>query len=66
MLNYMPSTYTLLTCVLSFILGWLYSRYLEAEEISDSFHEGYEKGLRDGLEAVAEATGLDITLEEDD
>jgi len=65
-LEYIPSAYTLLVCVLSFALGWLYSRYVEAEDISESFQEGYEKGIRDGLAAVSEATGMDIRLEGDD
>lgn len=64
--EYIPTASTLLIAVLSFTLGWLYSRYLEAEEIYESFQEGYEKGLRDGLKAVSEATGMHITLEGDD
>lgn len=60
---YIPEPLTILIAVLSFLLGFLYKKYCNKEDISDAFEEGFEKGADATLMAVSKLTGRDIVDE---
>jgi hypothetical protein len=62
---YIPEPITILITVLSFLAGFLYRQYSDKEDIADAYDEGFEKGARSVVSAVAQITGKDIELDFD-
>ena len=60
---YLPEPITILVGVLAFILGFLYRKHSDKDEIADAFDEGFEKGSKDVVKALSELTGRDIHIE---
>ena len=60
---YLPEPITILVGILSFILGFLYRKHSDKEEIADAFDEGFEKGTQDVVKALSQMTGRDIEIE---
>lgn len=62
---YIPEPITILLVVLSFLAGFLYRQYNDKEEIADAYDEGFEKGAKSVVSAVAQLTGKDIEIDFD-
>tara|TARA_R100001460_G_scaffold78659_1_gene119674 strand:- start:383 stop:631 length:249 start_codon:yes stop_codon:yes gene_type:complete len=60
---YLPEPITILIGVLAFVLGFLYRKHSDKEDIADAFDEGFEKGTRDVVKALSNITGRDIQIE---
>jgi len=60
---YLPEPITILIGVLAFLLGFLYKKHSDKEDIADAFDEGFEKGTRDVVKALSNITGRDIQIE---
>ena len=60
---YLPEPTTILVGVLAFVLGFLYRKHSDKEEIADAFDEGFEKGTKDVVKALSNITGRDIRIE---
>ena len=62
---YIPEPITILLVVLSFLAGFLYRKYNDKEDIVDAYDEGFEKGAKSVVSAVAQITGKDIQIDFD-
>jgi len=60
---YIPETDIILLVLLSFLAGFLYSRYYDNETISEANDEGFEKGAYSVVDAVSEIIGQDISID---
>lgn len=60
---YIPEPVVILVGVLAFGLGFLYRKYHDYEEISDSYQEGFEKGASSVVKAISQMTGQHFELE---
>ena len=60
---YLPEPITILVGVLAFILGFLYRKHSDKEEIADAFDEGFEKGTQNVVKSLSQLTGRDIQIE---
>jgi len=60
---YLPEPITILIGVLAFLLGFLYKKHSDKEDIADAFDEGFEKGTKDVVRALSDITGRDIQIE---
>lgn len=63
LMEYLPSVQSLLVAVLSFVAGFLYRRVADAEQVSDAFDEGYEKGAMVVAKALSDELGININIE---
>ena len=59
---YIPEPIVVLTAVLCFLLGFLYRRYRDHEDIAEAYNEGFEKGANSVVAAVAQLTGQNIEI----
>ena len=48
---------------MAFILGFLYRKHSDKEEIADAFDEGFEKGTQNVVKSLSQLTGRDIQIE---
>ena len=60
---YLPEPITILVGVLAFVLGFLYRKRSDKEDIADAFDEGFEKGTKEVVKALSNITGRDIQIE---
>jgi len=60
---YIPEPLTILLVVLSFLIGFLYRKYNDKEDIAEAYEEGFEKGAYSVIEAVEQHTGKEFSIE---
>ena len=60
---YIPEPLTILLVVLSFLIGFLYRKYNDKQDIAEAYDEGFEKGAYSVIDAVEKHTGKEFSIE---